>query len=50
MLKAKYGWELSVDGIVADQDIFNHILKTGASMMQTIFLTWEKKVYIIRFY
>lgn len=27
MLKAKYGWELSVDGIVADQDIFNHILK-----------------------
>lgn len=27
MLKAKYGWELTVQGIVPDQDIFNHILK-----------------------
>lgn len=26
MLKAKYEWKLSVQGVVADQDIFNHIL------------------------
>ena len=27
MLKAKYGWQMSVDGIVSDEDIFNYILK-----------------------
>lgn len=27
MLKAKYGWKLAIDGIVADEDIFYHILK-----------------------
>jgi single-stranded-DNA-specific exonuclease len=27
MLKAKYGWNVAVDGLVLDEDIFNHILK-----------------------